>query len=648
MGAFTRGIDAVITRKFQLTQIRRPGALAAFGKFTPRALLTRLTRLTPLTPLMLLGLLALLALACGTAREGARVAVASDSAGAAAGRQAYGTSSPASREFVALVDEYLDGWAAFYPSIAAGNGLHMHDGELEDFSAGNIARQVAWFRQMHERLDRIPTAGLTLDERVDHRILAGVIDGWLLDLEVARSWERNPMIYASAITDGVHNLMTMESAPPLVRIQRVREKLRGVPRVLDAARANLRNPPRILAERGLSMFRGASAMLAHDLPVALDGPRGEAWSAMMVEARSAREALDAFIAEYERTILPRATGKVALGRAYVEARYRAEELIDVPAPRLLEIAERELALEQALFVEKARAIDSSRSAMAVWREVLADHPRRGELVEATRRVVDELQQFVTSRGLVQLPGDDRVIVQPSKPFDIGLASMHASPPLEPAPVKSIYYVTDADSTWDQARQDKWLERFNYPSLAITSAHEAMPGHFVHALFMRGTPGKIRRIWIGLNPFPQPSSGQDGWAHYAEHLVIEQGFKRDDPRYAMAQLTESMTRICRLIVSLNVHANGWTIEQGAKFFEEQAHIPAPAAMQEASRVAYDPTNGGYFLGKRALLALREDYRARAGGTFDLRAFHERVMRNGIAPWWAHRQLLLPGDTGPVVR
>lgn len=389
-------------------------------------------------------------------------------------------------------------------------------------------------------------------------------------------------------------------------------------------------------------------MLANDLGLALDAPRGETWNAMMVEARSARAAIDAFIADYEKTVLPNANGPIALGKDYVEARYRAEELLDLPAERMLEIAQRELAREQALFAEKARAVDSTREAMAVWGDVLRDHPRRGELVAATRRTVDELQQFVTSHDLVRLPSADQVIVEPSKPFDIGLASMHASPPLEATPVKSIFYVTDANPSWPAERQDKWLERFNYPSLAITSAHEAMPGHFVHAMFMRQTPGKVRRIWIGLNPFPQPSSGQDGWAHYTEYLVVEQGFKQDDPRYSMAQLSESMTRICRLIVSLNVHANGWTLEQGARFFEENAHIPGPAALQEASRVAYDPTNGGYFLGKRAMLALREDVQARQGAAFNLREFHERVMKNGIAPWWAHRQLFLPGDASAVLR
>ena len=592
--------------------------------------------------------LVLLLLTGACARDASKDASSSAAASGIGDAAAYGTSSTSSREFAALVDEYLDGWAGFYPSIAAGNGLHMHDDALEDFSALGIARQLQWFKGMKERLGRIQPNRLTPDERVDHRILGGVIDGWLLDLEVAKNWQRNPMIYASAIADGVHNLMTMESAPPQVRMERVRSKVRRLPALLDAARANLKNPPRILAERGLAMFRGASEMLAKDLPLALDTPRGETWNGMMVETKQAHELLDAFIADFEKQILPAANGDVALGKAYVEARYRAEELIDLPVEKMLQIGVRELAREQVLFTEKAREVDATSDPVDVWRRVLKDHPKRGQLVAATRSTVEELQRFVESKGLVRLPNAEHVVVEPSKPFDIGLASMHASPPLEPIPVTSIFYVTDANPAWPAERQEKWLERFNYPSLAITSAHEAMPGHFVHSLFMRQTPGKIRRIWIGLNPFPQPSSGQDGWAHYAEQLVVEQGFKSDNPRYAMAQLSESMTRICRLIAGIGVHTNGWTIGQAATFFEENAHLPAPAAQQEAARVAYDPTNGGYFLGKRALLALREDYQRRMGNAFDLREFHERVMRNGIAPWWAHRQLLLPGDTSAVVR
>ena len=148
-------------------------------------------------------------------------------------------SSAASREFTALVDEYLDAFAERHPSIAAGNGLHMHDDRLEDFSAEAIAREVADLGRVRARLESIDISGLDADERVDQRILLGVIDGWRLDLDAVKTWRRNPMIYASAITDGVHNLMTMESAPAASRMRAVTAKLGQVPALLAAARTNL-------------------------------------------------------------------------------------------------------------------------------------------------------------------------------------------------------------------------------------------------------------------------------------------------------------------------------------------------------------------------------------------------------------------------
>ncbi|MEZ5417141.1 MAG: DUF885 family protein [Vicinamibacterales bacterium] len=81
--------------------------------------------------------------------------------------------------------------------------------------------------------------------------------------------------------------------------------------------------------------------------------------------------------------------------------------------------------------------------------------------------------------------------------------------------------------------------------------------------------------------------------------------------------------------IRLHTGEWTVDQAAAFFEARAHLPAPAARREAERGTYDPTYGGYFLGKMAALKLREDVRAKEGAAFDLRRFQERVMTNGIA-------------------
>ncbi len=549
--------------------------------------------------------------------------------------------------FSSLVDGYLDRFAQYHPSIAAGNGIHSHDGQLEDFSAASIAAEVTWLRATRRRLDAIDLARLTPDERVDHRILQGIVDGWLLDLATVRTWTRNPMIYATAVSDGVHDLMTMESSPARERMTQVVTKLRGVPSLLAAARANVRTPPRVFVERAAIMFRGAADLLTRDLPLAFADVNDPALQAgLLAAAGAARHAIEQYASELEASA-PLATGNYAIGAANVEARYRAEELIDVPAPALLAIGERELKTMQAAFAGAAARVDPKRPVLDVWRDVLNDHPKRGEVVPAAQKIVDELLTFIRERRLVDLPAGERVVVAAAPAYDLGLASMHSSPPLEPRPVKSFYYITDAQADWTVERQNAWLQKFNYATLADITAHEVAPGHYVHSLFMRRTPGKIRRIWIGLNPFPQPSSGQDGWAHYAEQLISDEGFKRDDPRYRLAQTSEALTRICRLIAGVRLHSGEWSIEQAAQLFEREAHLPSPAARQEAVRGTYDPTYGGYFLGKIAAFKLRRDVQATRGAAFNLREFHERVMSNGIAPWPAQRQLLLPGDARAVI-
>ncbi|WP_373059781.1 DUF885 domain-containing protein [Gemmatimonas sp.] len=559
------------------------------------------------------------------------------------------TATSTASGFAPFVDRYLDGFARRHPSIAAGNGLHDHDDLLDDFSAQAIAVEIATLKTAAAELAAFSDSALTPDERVDKRILAGVIDGWLLEQETLTNWKRNPMTYASALSDGVHNLMTMENDDAPVRMRRLIGKLAGVPALLQAARTNITNPPKIFAERGLGMMRGVSSMLTDDLAVAFAAQKSTPlMDSLLSAAAIATREIDAYTVDFEKSVLPTANGEWKIGGDAVSRRYRSEELIDVPLADLVALGERELESTQERFRAAAKRLAPAADPQATWLTVRRNHPKRGEVVAAAQAIVDSLTRFVVAKNLAVVPSGERVVVAAAQPFSLGFASMHASPPLEKTPVQSYYYITDADSLDAPEQQEAWLERFNFASLAITSAHEAMPGHWLHSVHMRDTPGKIRRIWIGLNPFPQPPSGQDGWAHYAEELVVEQRFMGGDPRYEMAQLSDALTRICRLLSGVRLHTGEWTLSQAQACFERQAYVAAPAAKREAERGTYDPTYGGYFLGKRGMLTLRRDVQAAQGASFSLRDFHERVMKNGIAPIQAHRQLLLPGDTSRVIQ
>jgi uncharacterized protein (DUF885 family) len=551
--------------------------------------------------------------------------------------------------FARFVDRYLDDFARRHPSIAAGNGLHQHDDLLEDFSAPAIREEIAALERDSAALSQFENRSLTPDERVDRRILLGIIDGWLLEQKTLENWRRNPMIYASALTDGVHNLMTVESDPPSVRMRRIIAKLGQVPALLAAARANITNPPRLFAERGATFMRGASDMLGKDLDLAFAGVANAALrDSLRRAADNAIPLIDSYATYLEKEVIPKATGDFAIGGANVARRYRAEELVEMPLADMVSLGEGELVKEQAAFRAAAERLAPGKDPQATWLAVRRDHPKLGGVVAATQRITDSLTRFVESHGIASVPAGERVVVKPAPPFDLGFASMHARPPLENASVKSVFYITDARADMPVEQQEAWLERYNYASLSNTAAHEAMPGHWLHSIYMRRTPGKVRRIWIGLNPFPQPSSGQDGWAHYAEQMVLDEGFGGGDPRLRLAQSSDALTRICRLLSGIKLHTKEWTIDDAQRCFEQQAYVATPAARREAERGAYDPTYGGYFLGKRGIITLRDDYKRQLGAAFHLREFHERVMTNGIAPIWAHRQLMLAGDTSAIIR
>ncbi|HEY1491196.1 MAG TPA: DUF885 family protein, partial [Steroidobacteraceae bacterium] len=297
------------------------------------------------------------------------------------------------------MDRYLDHFAHLHPSIAAGNGLHGHDGELEDFSSASISAEIKWLHAARGRFAALDPATLTLDERVDREILSGIIDGWLLDLDTVRTWQRNPMIYVAAISDGMHDLVTMESAPAAERMRSATTKLRAVPGLLAAARTNLHNPPRVFVERAVEMLDGVSDLLTHDLPLAFPpGTDAALRKELMLQAAATNRALLAYRDELKTRSLAQANGSYAVGVANVEARYRAEELIDLPATQLLAIGERELERQQAQFRETAARIDPRQDAALVWRSVQDHHPQPGQLVPAAATVVTELFAFIDAHG----------------------------------------------------------------------------------------------------------------------------------------------------------------------------------------------------------------------------------------------------------
>jgi uncharacterized protein (DUF885 family) len=180
--------------------------------------------------------------------------------------------------------------------------------------------------------------------------------------------------------------------------------------------------------------------------------------------------------------------------------------------------------------------------------------------------------------------------------------------------------------------------FNYYSTDIITIHEAYPGHYVQFLHLNVSPAtKIEKVFMGY-------AFTEGWAHYTEQMMIEEGFgNAGDPiraaKYRLAQSGEALARICRFCVSIKMHCEGISVDEATKFYMDNWYQGEQPSRLEAIRATYDPRYLFYTLGKLQILKLREDYKKQEGTNFSLQKFHDLILDNGMPPIQLLRERLL---------
>ncbi|HEU4525373.1 MAG TPA: DUF885 family protein, partial [Gemmatimonadales bacterium] len=165
-----------------------------------------------------------------------------------------------------FVDDYLGYLYEVCPTHATLDGIHLHDDLLEDFRRGSMDTHLGALAGFARRLDAIPVDFLPVHEQVDHAIATGNIRARMFELEEVRNWERSPHIYGELLASSLATQAIFTYAPEEERARRVLSKLRQVPRLIHAARDNIKEPPAIFVKVGLDTWRGVKSFIDADLP----------------------------------------------------------------------------------------------------------------------------------------------------------------------------------------------------------------------------------------------------------------------------------------------------------------------------------------------------------------------------------------------
>jgi uncharacterized protein (DUF885 family) len=534
------------------------------------------------------------------------------------------------------VDRFFDDvYFKFNPTIGTSSGFHQYDTQLEDYSKASVDKQVEALQRAEKQF-----AGMPADP--DRDLILNYIRATLLDLQRVRTWEKNPDIYSSGITDSIFVIMSRTFAPAADRLKSVIARERQIPAVFDAARANLKNPPRIYTEIAIEQLPGILSFFQNDVPAAFQQVTDQALLAEFKKYNDgAMDALKTYQSFLKDDLLPRSHGDFRIGADLFHKKLLYEEMVDIPLDHLLEIGMADLRRNQQAFKETAAKIDPAKTPQQILDDAARDHPAADHLLQSFRDVLEGLKDYILAKHIITVPSPVLPIVEETPPFMRALttASMDTPGPYEKIAKEAFFNVTLPEPSWTPQQVEEHMEGFNRGTIISTAVHETYPGHYVQFLWMQTIPSKVRKL-LGAN------SNAEGWAHYCEQMMLDEGYGNGDLKLRLGQLQDALLRDARYVVGIEMHTGKMTYEQGIDFFVHDGYQTRINGERETKRGTSNPTYLYYTLGKLEILKLREDYKKMRGSDFTLQEFHDRFMQQGTPPIKIVRKALL-GNDSPVL-
>ncbi|MGO8875134.1 MAG: DUF885 family protein [Acidimicrobiales bacterium] len=481
-------------------------------------------------------------------------------------------------------------------------GVHDYDGVVMDLSPSGL----------RAALDRLGPTGP--EERLadphDEAHLDAFERGAVALVELAEMHRWNPFPHLSNLDLACYD---RQYAPEAERSAARRAHLARWPEAVDASLESLDAIPAPVAEA----LVGAVAGLA-------EGVDPSETAALVAHGR---------LLERVQQAVSSGTPEVSLGATTLSRLLGDGEGMPVDLGRLESTADAERDRLRGRLEEECRRISPGSKPAELIRQLVRDHPDDEGIYAAARSLIEEATAFTLEHDLLPALGGECLVgpAPPSRRYAVAMMSWTGA---YEADAPAWYYVNPPDESWDEEAKDEWRSMFSATTLPAITVHEVTPGHYAHGRVLRERArGDVRRSLCS-------PAFVEGWAHYGEELMVEAGFRAEDPRFALGVWIEALLRVTRLAAALGIHRGTMTVDEATRRFESDAYLLGPAARSEATRATFDPTYGRYTWGKLEIMALRDEAIATWGNRFSLRRFHEALLTLGGPPLGTMGDILGP--------
>lgn len=560
--------------------------------------------------------------------------------------------SAADRAFATLAHRYLDQAMRLSPVSATQIGDHRFDSQLDDVSATGRAAGLRFAHQSLDALNRIDKAHLSRENQVDAALLLNALRSQIHSTETVQDWAWNPLGYQSVAGGALYNLMARDFAPVSQRLEAATRRMELMPTLLRQARGEL-VPARVPAPHAQTYSRqnGGLKSIIGDM---IDPVKGQL-------SGSKRARLDAAIATYnaaidehqawiDHTLVPVAQADFRAGAerfdqqlqytlqsnlTRAEIRQRAEAAVVQVRQQMYNVARQALAGRTDAPAAPDNPTPDQQQAVirAAIDLAAAQRPARDDVVHFATQCVENARGFVQQHDLITLPaGPVRVIEMPAFARGVAVAYCDSPGPLDKN-LETFYAVSPIPDDWTDEQVTSFLREYNTRGIQDIGVHEAMPGHYVQLFHSNSYPSVLRAV-LGSGSFIE------GWAVYAEHMMVDQGFKNDDPLYKLTQLKVLLRTITNSIIDQAIHCDGMTQEQMMHLLTQTAFQEEREAAGKWRRAQLSVTQlSTYFVGYSEHVETRDAYRQRQGPAFNLKTYHDAVLAYGSPPMRYARALLM---------
>ncbi len=548
-----------------------------------------------------------------------------------------------------------DFFAAYYrrrPVNATFIGVHDHPATLPDLSERALGDTVTEMQELLRRLPAPPREPLGSAQSTDRALAAGFLEIQLWEYGSTHFQRGNPSFYTGEAIFGVLSHFLMRSAPPAERVAAATGRLQAVPDLLTQAKANVHAAPAAWTERALRECTGATAFLTSGVDALVRDERAGT-PAFAEAARAAAAAFDDLRSYLTNELMRHDTGRYACGAEAFALLLRRGHFFERDADEIARWAEDEMREAEADL--EAHAAEAGAT---TWRGALAlladHHPSAAGYYRRFDEVRDECRAEVERHRLITwVDRPVRFVPQPAwareaAPYLYFLP--YRSPPSFGAPAQHDYLVAPIDAATPADRAGRILREQNDSVIKLNHVvHHGSVGHHFqnwHASSAASRIGRVAAVDCASRlAFFCAGTMAEGWATYATQLLAETDLL--SPLERMSARHGRLRAAARAFVDVRLHEGRLSLGDAARLYEERVGMSAAAARSEAVKNSMFPGAGLIYLaGSDLIRRLRDRVAVRQGSAFELRTFHDRLLKQGSLPIALITQEMLAPDQEPA--